>query len=57
MQQNNVFFLSIQNIEFDHFWICILLHVTPYIQMTEEIIIKYAVDANLFRLGSSLIKQ
>ena len=29
------------------------MHVTPCMQNTEETIAKYAVDANLFQLGSS----
>ena len=33
------------------------MHATPCIQNTEETIAKYAVDANLFRLGSTNPKK
>ena len=34
-----------------------IMHVTPCMQDTEETIAKYAVDANLFRLGSTNPKK
>ena len=52
----NMIFLSIMphlSCKFDHFWIFfILMYASPCRQNTKEIVAKYAVDANLFRLGS-----